>query len=69
MKIAGDISPDHRYRGDPIGSEKEGQRFAWDELSTSELANRTLALNYSSGTTGIPKSVELSHKHIIANIL
>jgi 4-coumarate--CoA ligase len=61
-------SQDYRYWGDLIESEEVGQQFAWDELSTPKLVNRTLALNYSSGTTGIPKGVELSHKNIIANI-
>lgn len=58
-----------RYWGDLIVPIQEGAGFAWDELNTPELANRTLALNYSSGTTGRPKGVEISHKNYIANLL
>lgn len=58
-----------RYWGDLIGTEEAGCGFAWDELSTPELADRTLALNYSSGTTGRPKGVEITHKNYVANVL
>ncbi|KAL2858625.1 hypothetical protein BJY01DRAFT_230772 [Aspergillus pseudoustus] len=52
-----------------LASEGDGSQFRWDELNTPELSARTLALNYSSGTTGVPKGVEVSHKNVIANIL
>ena len=58
-----------RYWGDLVASEEEGSKFAWEELSTPEASNRTLALNYSSGTTGKPKGVEITHKNYVANTL
>ncbi|KAJ5664243.1 hypothetical protein N7507_004974 [Penicillium longicatenatum] len=57
------------YWGDLLASAEEGEKFTWDELSTPELADRTLVLNYSSGTTGRPKGVEITHKNYTANML
>lgn len=58
-----------RYWGELVASAEEGSEFAWEELSTPEASSRTLALNYSSGTTGKPKGVEVSHKNYVANTL
>jgi 4-coumarate--CoA ligase len=46
-----------------------GKNFVWEERSTKEFSERTAILIYSSGTTGLPKGVELSHKSIIANMM
>lgn len=45
-----------------------GRAFTWDALNTFEDANRTVILIYSSGTTGLPKGVELTHYNMIANV-
>lgn len=66
---AGQARSGCRYWGDLVASPEEGAGFAWEELSTPELADRTLVLNYSSGTTGRPKGVEITHKNYAANML
>jgi 4-coumarate--CoA ligase len=58
-----------RYWGELIASEEEGRQFAWDPLDTPEAADTILALNYSSGTTGKAKGVEITHKNYVANAL
>jgi acyl-CoA synthetase (AMP-forming)/AMP-acid ligase II len=53
-----------------IASDAEGDRFAWDPLTgPNEAAERTLALNYSSGTTGLSKGVEITHRNYVANVV
>ncbi|PGG95599.1 hypothetical protein AJ79_09958 [Helicocarpus griseus UAMH5409] len=58
-----------RYWGELVASPEEGRRFAWDALSTPEESGRTLALNYSSGTSGAPKGVQITHRNYVANLL
>ena len=40
-----------RYWSHLVASEAEGDNFEWEDLNTPEKADRTLALNYSSGTS------------------
>ncbi|KAF4313101.1 putative 4-coumarate--CoA ligase 2 [Botryosphaeria dothidea] len=46
---------------------KEAAAFAWQRLSAPEELKRTVVLNYSSGTTGVPKGVEITHRNYVAN--
>lgn len=49
-----------------IGSEESTSTYTWDEMDN--IANKVIAtVNYSSGTTGLPKGVCVSHYNIIAN--
>ncbi|KAJ2598264.1 hypothetical protein GGF40_002292 [Coemansia sp. RSA 1286] len=43
-------------------------RVAWTETADSEQDSTPAFIPYSSGTTGMPKGVVLSHRNIIANI-
>ncbi|GAQ12312.1 4-coumarate--CoA ligase-like 9 [Aspergillus lentulus] len=47
---------------------EEARVWKWEPIRTIEEAQNTAAIiNYSSGTTGTPKGVELSHYNVIAN--
>jgi acyl-CoA synthetase (AMP-forming)/AMP-acid ligase II len=39
----------------------------WDWVEPADPATTTCCLNYSSGTTGVPKGVEISHSSYVAN--
>ncbi|KAL4807432.1 hypothetical protein BDV18DRAFT_159649 [Aspergillus unguis] len=54
---------------DILASEEASDSWQWDELS-GDGAQRTVAtINFSSGTTGLPKGVCISHSNIIANVV
>ena len=57
------------YWSDLLASPSSAKSFKWDDLSKPGEENTTLALNYSSGTTGVPKGVEITHFNYISNTL
>lgn len=56
------------YWGKLVTSPDEARNFQWDDMKGEE-AHNILALNYSSGTTGVPKGVMISHYNYVANTL
>ncbi|EXJ61136.1 4-coumarate-CoA ligase [Cladophialophora yegresii CBS 114405] len=58
-----------RYWGDLVAPAEEAKSFQWDDLTGPGECDTTLALNYSSGTTGVPKGVEITHKNYISNTI
>lgn len=58
----------HRYWGELLASPAEAKDFHWDDLrSPDDACHGTLALNYSSGTTGQPKGAEITHYNYVSN--
>ena len=58
-----------KYWSNLLASSEDAKDFQWDDLSGPGECDTTLALNYSSGTTGVPKGVEITHKNYISNTL
>ncbi|KAF5004022.1 hypothetical protein FDECE_9468 [Fusarium decemcellulare] len=51
-----------------LGSPDQGAAWRWPDLNPQEAAETIATINYSSGTTGLPKGVCVSHYNLIANV-
>ncbi|KAK2745557.1 hypothetical protein FQN57_003682 [Myotisia sp. PD_48] len=51
-----------------VGSPADGEQWTWNRMTADEAKKILATVNYSSGTTGLPKGVSVSHYNIIANI-
>lgn len=50
-----------------LDSPEAGAKYHWPNLTTPEELDRVIALNYSSGTTGVAKGVMITHKNYVSN--
>ncbi|KAF2822214.1 acetyl-CoA synthetase-like protein [Ophiobolus disseminans] len=50
-----------------LDSPTAGAAYHWPHLTTPDELDRVVALNYSSGTTGVAKGVMITHKNYVAN--
>lgn len=51
-----------------LGSDDESARYSVDTISGDQAVKTVATLNYSSGTTGLPKGVCISHYNLCANV-
>ncbi|TIC90915.1 putative 4-coumarate--CoA ligase 3 [Colletotrichum higginsianum] len=51
-----------------LGSPTQADSYRWPELDAEESTRTIATINYSSGTTGLPKGVCVSHYNLIANV-
>jgi 4-coumarate--CoA ligase len=51
-----------------LPTQKAAESWQWHRMSAEESSSNTAVLNYSSGTTGLPKGVRVAHQNIIANV-
>ncbi|KAL6245298.1 hypothetical protein RBB50_008073 [Rhinocladiella similis] len=50
-----------------LASETDANSWQWDSLQGDEAAQTTAVVNFSSGTTGLPKGVCITHYNLVAN--
>jgi 4-coumarate--CoA ligase len=50
-----------------LDSPEAGSKYHWPNLTSKDELDRVIALNYSSGTTGVAKGVMITHRNYVAN--
>jgi long-subunit acyl-CoA synthetase (AMP-forming) len=51
-----------------LGTPQQANNWKWPQLTPGETVETIATINYSSGTTGLPKGVCVSHANLIANV-
>lgn len=51
-----------------LATSSEAESYHWPDLSPEESRTTIATINFSSGTTGLPKGVCITHANLIANI-
>lgn len=52
-----------------LASPADADEYQWPELNGEESVRTVATINYSSGTTGLPKGVCIGHHALIANVI
>lgn len=51
-----------------LGTAAEAETYRWKEMTPEESVHTVATINFSSGTTGLPKGVMIGHHGLIANV-
>lgn len=53
---------------DFLPSPADADAYTFPDMSDEDATSTTATVNYSSGTTGLPKGVQVSHHNLVANL-